>query len=254
MAKFLNNSGTSYILEQLIEKAHKRVVLISPYLKFNKRIKELIEDRSKQGITFEVVYGKTELNESEKIWLNTIEGLNLYFSEDLHAKCYLNEGHCIITSMNLYEFSQVNNAEMGVLLTKKSDKIAFAEASEAAERIIRVSKPETVMTPTIVAEQEVEYKAEKKGQPKKPQKRSTKKEKPKYEKVPTSAIAKKHGVATAKLLKSFKAAGYIYDDNGMDKLTEKGQEIGGEFRKGYSGYYFIWPEALELNLSLSDEV
>jgi len=39
MAKFLNTSGTTYHLEELIKKATDRLVLISPYLQFNERIK-----------------------------------------------------------------------------------------------------------------------------------------------------------------------------------------------------------------------
>ncbi len=38
----------------------------------------------------------------------------IILSQNLHAKCYLNEKAAIITSMNLYDFSQVNNNEMGV--------------------------------------------------------------------------------------------------------------------------------------------
>jgi len=244
MAKFLNTSGTTYILEQLISKALKRVVLVSPYLKFNKRIKQLIEDRASQGITFDVVYGKTKLSDAEKKWLDDIENLNLYFSEDLHAKCYLNEGHCIITSMNLYEFSQVNNDEMGVLLTGKQDPEAFADATAEAEKIIRISQREKQASEVKAPAKKAKIKKSVKA------KITESKEKPKYKKIPTSAVAKKNGISTGDLVKSFKAAGYIFDDDGMDKLTDRGKEIGGEFRKGYSGYYFIWPEKIEISTLL----
>ena len=41
MAKFLNTSGTTYHLEEMIKKASDRLILISPYLKLNERVKEL---------------------------------------------------------------------------------------------------------------------------------------------------------------------------------------------------------------------
>ncbi|PWK15163.1 hypothetical protein C8D84_101109 [Psychrobacter immobilis] len=41
MAKFLNSSGTTYHLEELIKSASDRLIIISPYLKLNERIKEL---------------------------------------------------------------------------------------------------------------------------------------------------------------------------------------------------------------------
>ena len=50
MAKFLNTSATNYFLEELIKNARDRLVLISPFLKLNDRIKELLEDKKSQEI------------------------------------------------------------------------------------------------------------------------------------------------------------------------------------------------------------
>jgi len=47
MAKFLNTSGTTYYLEELIKNAQERLYLISPYLKLNDRVKELLEDKDR---------------------------------------------------------------------------------------------------------------------------------------------------------------------------------------------------------------
>jgi len=44
MAKFLTTSATSYHLEELVKNASEKVILISPFLKLNDRIKELLED------------------------------------------------------------------------------------------------------------------------------------------------------------------------------------------------------------------
>ena len=37
--------------------------------------------------------------------------------KNLHAKCYLNEKEALLTSMNLYEYSQEHNDEMGILVS-----------------------------------------------------------------------------------------------------------------------------------------
>ena len=118
MAKFVTTSATIYVLEQLIEQAIHRIVLISSYLKFIQRLKQLVQDRSDQGITFDIVYGKSELNEGEK-GICSVLNINLYYCENLHAKCHLNEACCIISSMNLHAFSQVVNGEIGSLLKLK---------------------------------------------------------------------------------------------------------------------------------------
>ena len=44
MAKFLNTSAINYFLEALIKSAKDRLVLISPFLKLNDRIRELLEE------------------------------------------------------------------------------------------------------------------------------------------------------------------------------------------------------------------
>ena len=59
MAIFLNSSGTTYHLEELIKNASDRLIIISPYLKLNERIKELLEDRNRLKIDIRIVYGKT---------------------------------------------------------------------------------------------------------------------------------------------------------------------------------------------------
>lgn len=41
MPKFLNTSATNYYLEELIKNAKERLILISPFLKINDRIREL---------------------------------------------------------------------------------------------------------------------------------------------------------------------------------------------------------------------
>lgn len=139
MAKFLDTTGVSYHLQQLINKANERLVLISPYLKINERIKQSLEDKNRMKIDIRVVYGKNELQPDENNWLKSMASIRASFCKDLHAKCYLNENEAIITSMNLYEFSQVNNNEMGILVDKTTDPDLYKEIHDEANRLIRIS-------------------------------------------------------------------------------------------------------------------
>src|SRR5690606_15342669 len=72
-------------------------------------------------------------------WLREQTYIRTSFCRNLHAKCYLSEELCIVTSLNLYEFSQVNNNEMGVLIRRADDPELYRDAYEEAQRIIRVS-------------------------------------------------------------------------------------------------------------------
>lgn len=69
MAKFLNTSATNYYLEELIKNAQEKLILISPYLKLNDRMKELLEDKNRLKIDVRIIYGKSELHPDEINWL-----------------------------------------------------------------------------------------------------------------------------------------------------------------------------------------
>ena len=116
MAEFLDTQGVSYYLKKLIDNAEDKLYLISPYLQLNNQLKLSLEDRHKFSIDIVMIYGKvSEINPTDSEWLNSMPGIKLMFHKDLHAKCYFNEKEAIITSMNLYMFSQQNNVEMGIL-------------------------------------------------------------------------------------------------------------------------------------------
>lgn len=148
MAEFLNTTGINYKLEQIIQNSQEHLWIISPFLKINHRIKELLEDRDRFKIDIRVIYGKNELRPEEKQWLASMASIRTSFRSNLHAKCYLNEREALLTSMNLYEFSQVNNDEMGIVVSKDEDPVLFDKIIEESRRIMRVSEEirETVAT------------------------------------------------------------------------------------------------------------
>ncbi|MBU4076231.1 MAG: hypothetical protein KKI06_05950, partial [Euryarchaeota archaeon] len=65
MAKFLTTTGVSFHLEQLINKANENLILISPFLRINDRIKQLLEDKNRLKMDIRVIYGKNELQPEE---------------------------------------------------------------------------------------------------------------------------------------------------------------------------------------------
>ncbi len=140
MPKFLTTTGISHHLEELIKNAKERLVIISPYLKVNDGIKELLEAKDTPEIDFHVVYGKKKLQQAEYDWLESMTFVRMSFRKNLHAKCYLNEKQALLTSMNLYEFSQQNNNEMGILVSQEEDSDLYKDIDEEAQRIIENSE------------------------------------------------------------------------------------------------------------------
>lgn len=124
----------------MIKDAKDRLILISPFLRLNDRIKELLTDKNRLKIDVRIVYSKSELQPEEIGWLNELSYVRTSFCRNLHAKCYMSEELCIVTSLNLYEFSQVNNNEMGVLIRRSEDSELYRDAYEESQRIIRISE------------------------------------------------------------------------------------------------------------------
>lgn len=235
MAKFLNTSATNYFLEELIKNATDRLILISPFLKLNDRMKELLADKNRLKIDVRIVYGKSELQPQEIEWLRGLTYIRTSFCKNLHAKCYMNEELCIITSLNLYEFSQVNNNEMGILIRRSEDPLLYKDAYEEAQRIIRISEEVRISLERVtnsVASKTIDTVEKGDGEEI-------------AEKLTTSKLAKKLGLKTDELIERAISIGYIVSTDGNQFLGTKGELAGVEYiSKSRFGPYFLWPDSL----------
>lgn len=54
----------------------------------------------------------------EREKLHSLDNLTIMNHPNVHAKCYLNDSSMIVCSMNLYEYSEKNNREMGFCLNQ----------------------------------------------------------------------------------------------------------------------------------------
>ena len=184
-----------------------------------------------------IVYGKSELQPEEINWLKELSYVRTSFCKNLHAKCYLNEELAIITSLNLYEFSQVNNNEMGVLIRRSDDAELYKDTYEEAQRIIRISDEVRITLERVTTE----ARADGDG------KADSEEAADKAEKLTTSKLAQKFGIRTADLLDRLVTGGLLELREGKHYITAKGKEAGGEFRMSPKfGPYFLWPENVGL--------
>lgn len=152
MADFLTTSGITYKIEELIKNTQDRLILVSPYLQFNDRIKELIQNLNLYKKDIRIVYRDNKLHPDENNWLAEQVGVRTSICKSLHAKCYMNESEAIITSMNLYEFSQLNNDEMGIKVTKANDPVLYKEIFAEVQRLLTKSEEIRVTVRKVPAE------------------------------------------------------------------------------------------------------
>jgi phosphatidylserine/phosphatidylglycerophosphate/cardiolipin synthase-like enzyme len=139
MAVFLTTRGTTSEVEKIINNANNGLVLISPFVKIPDSLFQNLRAADQRGVKITLVYGKKTLEPDIVEQLNQLKNVKLYFLDNLHAKCYFNEQSMVITSLNLYDFSEQNNREMGVLVTRQNDGEVFTEAIREAKMIISLA-------------------------------------------------------------------------------------------------------------------
>jgi phosphatidylserine/phosphatidylglycerophosphate/cardiolipin synthase-like enzyme len=144
MAEFLTTHGTAFQIEKVIAGARKRLTLVSPFLKLSKTLAERLQDAARRGVTITIVFGKEELEHEQELLLSGLVGVRMYFLPNLHAKCYFNEERMVITSMNMYEFSEKHNREMGVLLEAREP--GYADALREVDSIISAAEARSVLS------------------------------------------------------------------------------------------------------------
>lgn len=126
MAKFLNPDKLIKEIEDLFEDAEEYLFIVSPFIKLDKKLKQILEPK-KSDSNFQVVllYGKNESNHNQSLgnddlsFFKEFKNVDIYYHPDLHAKYYANDFRSIVTSLNLLAFSIANNIEVGVLFERK---------------------------------------------------------------------------------------------------------------------------------------
>lgn len=235
MAKFLNTTGVSYHLEELIKSTKDRLILISPYLQFHKRVKNHLENLNIQKKDIRIIYRENKLQVEESNWLESQIGIRTSLCSSLHAKCYINENEAIVTSMNLYSFSQQNNDEMGILVSKEHDPELYEDILNEVQRLLTISDEIRVSVKKV--EKEIESKTENVVN-KIQENKSTIDSKF----LTTKELSEITGMTSRKI------NSWLTDNKLMFKkdedwiITKQGNEIGGIEKNGQYGKFVIWPE------------
>ena len=144
MAEFLTTKGVSYKIENIIRNAKKDVVLVSPFLQLSQTFLERLKEAELHKVHITIIYGKDQLQTNEAEQLSQLKKLDLYYLDNLHAKCFYNESELVITSMNMYNFSEQVNREMGICVTKKDDPQLFEEAVRESISIKNAAEPKAL--------------------------------------------------------------------------------------------------------------
>jgi len=159
--KILTNSNIIFgQIEKLIENSKEFLYLISPYIEFEikdrdsyNKFKKAISLAIKNNIKINFIsrlpdaYFKGDPKEILKQF--TDKGCNLYLVPNLHSKIYCNESKALITSMNMYLHSVINNEEIGVKISKKNELKDYENVTYYIEKLIEKSDKSKNVDPKL---------------------------------------------------------------------------------------------------------
>ncbi len=161
MSKFLNRFALTEELRNIIVDAEEYLILISPYFKLNDSIRNAMSKHfGNKKFHLTIVYGKNEDNRVKSMgdqdmdFFRSFSNVEIRYHKRLHAKIYANERNCLLTSMNLHDFSMNENIEFGILTqTKMLDMLSVVRESSLDYKAFEFCE-------YIIDKSEIEFKKE----------------------------------------------------------------------------------------------
>jgi hypothetical protein len=289
MARFLTGNSLNSELEKLFEKAENLILIISPYIKLHERfISTLKAKKGSPEIEIVIVFGKNEDNFSKSMkegdfnFFKEFPNVEIRYEKRLHAKYYANETTAIITSMNLYSYSQDQNIEAGVLtnaptmlgslakslIENNLDNEAWNYFNRVVEQSELLFKRRPVYDEKLMgfakqyktSKTEIDNLSEFFAKLSRKETMSTNKSvEVKLQDtiatiinsenfLSTTALAKQLGISSKELFFKFEKLQWIERKNEDWILTTLGKKQGGQVKKGQYGDYIAWPESVSNSL------
>lgn len=113
-ATFVSDEKIMQSIYELIDQAQEQIIIVSPYINLWGHLVKKLE-KSQADVLFIARKNQDGKLEDLKVKMNELR-FKLAVVENLHAKIYLNEKRCIISSMNLYDYSTANSREIALLI------------------------------------------------------------------------------------------------------------------------------------------
>ncbi|WP_299708992.1 phospholipase D family protein [uncultured Tenacibaculum sp.] len=146
MSKFLTGKPLEEKLTDIIWNAKKYVVIISPFIRLDSHVRSIFDKiKATHEIHLILIFGKNEgykqksLREDDFEYFKNFKNISILYNKNLHAKHYSNEKEGLITSLNLYDYSMINNIEYGVHFSKSilnpTEKL-FEETEDFTDELI----------------------------------------------------------------------------------------------------------------------
>lgn len=140
MVQFLNTQAAYSEIENIVNRAEHKLVMMSPSIQINRTLLQKIFHASEhRNINVSLICRTNDIKPEEVAAINQINRLEVFDLPNLHANCIFNEKSMVISSLNLFDYSQINNRDMGALITFDKDPGAFAAAVNETEYMMQLA-------------------------------------------------------------------------------------------------------------------
>ncbi|MDA9864120.1 phospholipase D-like domain-containing protein [Flavobacteriales bacterium] len=118
--EFLTGHKLNAAIEDVIRTAEVELLIVSPYIKLHERYIEALKTlHDKPEVKVTLLFGKAHgdktvtFHKDSIAFFKSLPNIEIAHRKNLHAKFYANEESSVMTSMNLYAYSQDVNIETG---------------------------------------------------------------------------------------------------------------------------------------------
>jgi hypothetical protein len=146
MADFYTGNELDDKLTDIIWKANKELIILSPFIRLDKYCKKIFSKlKNRPELEIILVFGKNEgetqrsLNSSDLEFFKDFKNIVIIYCNNLHAKYYSNENEALLTSLNLLGKSMIGNVEYGISFTTSKltiDKL-YSDSMSSTNEIIK---------------------------------------------------------------------------------------------------------------------
>lgn len=146
MADFFTGKALDEKLTDIIWKANKELIILSPFIRLDEYCKKIFSKLKKSPeLEIILVFGKNEgetqrsLNQDDLEFFKDFENIVIIYCNNLHAKYYSNENEALLTSLNLLGKSMTGNVEYGISFPNSKltiDKL-YSDSMNSTNEVIK---------------------------------------------------------------------------------------------------------------------
>ena len=114
--ELVNTTELNYEIENMFKNEWHFILILSPYLDLTEKIQAILAmSHAKIVVLYREIEKESKKKKIEDFQIS-MPNVEFYYIPNFHAKAYITSGTLIVTSLNLYKFSQINNFELGIVL------------------------------------------------------------------------------------------------------------------------------------------